>query len=211
LTLRVQLKYVVGLQDVMDSKLMGAAAAAGCGGSAADFFVAVPMQPDQSLKDYLIATARRNDPHYVHQMVHKAHASATEKRHAKIIKGLKELVQALKAKVAELKKDSADEIGQMQELVKEAQAAAEAAASRSFALDPNLLEKRANGVTCPSTEKMSFLSQQVLAGRMPEAHVMENLHAAFVFFTGREPPPEAKTGASCVGNACASAIGVVRT
>ena len=66
---------------------MGAAAAAGCGGSAADFFVAVPMQPDQSLKDYLIATARRNDPHYVQQMVHKAHASAREKRHAKIIKG----------------------------------------------------------------------------------------------------------------------------
>ena len=45
---------------------------------------------------------------------------------------------------------------------------------------------------------MALLSQQVLAGRMPEAHVMENLHAAFVFFTGREPPPEAKTGASCV-------------
>ena len=162
LTLRVQLKYVVGLQDVMDStaststpvtwrarysvlknrknrkpynaflqlekqvhsQLMGAAAAAGCGGSAADFFVAVPMQPDQSLKDYLIATARRNDPHYVQQMVHKAHASAPEKRHAKIITCLKEEVQALKANVAELKKDSAGEIGEMQELVKHAQARA---------------------------------------------------------------------------------------
>ena len=67
-------------------------------------------------------------------------------------------MQALKAKVAELKKDSADEIGEMQELVKRAQAAAEAAASSSFALDPNLLEKRANGVTCPSTEKMASTS-----------------------------------------------------
>ena len=38
---------------------------------------------------------------------------------------------------------------------------------------------------------MALLSQQVLAGRMPEAHVMENLHMACVFFTGREPPPEA--------------------
>jgi hypothetical protein len=104
---------------------------------------------------------------------------------------LEEVVQALKAKVAELKKDSADEIGEMQELVKHAQAAAEAAASRNFALDPNLLEKRANGVTCPSTEKMALLSQQVLAGRMSETHVMESLHMAFVFFTGREPPPEA--------------------
>ena len=108
------------LEEQVHSQLMGAAAAAGCGSSAADIFVAVPMQPDQSLQGYLIATARRNDPHYVHQMVHKAHASATEKKNAKIIKGLKEVVQALKAKVAELKKDSADEIGEMQELVKHA-------------------------------------------------------------------------------------------
>ena len=92
------------LEEQVHSQLMGAAA--GCGGSAADIFVAVPMQPDQSLKDYLIATARRNDPHYVQQMVHKAHASATEKKNAKIIKGLKEVVQALKAKVAELEKDT---------------------------------------------------------------------------------------------------------
>ena len=136
-----------------------------------DFFVAVPMQPGQSLKDYLIATARRNDPHYVHQMVHKAHASATEKKNAKIIKGLKEVVQALKAKVAELEKDNADEIGEMQELVKRAQAAAEAAASSSFALDPNLLEKR-NGVTCPSTEKMASTSPappKSPPGRLPRA------------------------------------------
>ena len=120
------------LEEQVHSQLIGAAAA-GCGSSAADTFVAVPMQPDQSLKNYLIATARRNDPHYVHQMVHKAHASATEKKNAKIIKGLKEVVQALKAKVAELEKDNADEIGEMQELVKRAQAAAEAAASSSSA------------------------------------------------------------------------------
>ena len=132
------------LEEQVHSQLIGAAAA-GCGSSAADIFVAVPMQPDQSLKDYLAANARRNDPHYVTQTVHKAHASATEKRHAKIIKGLKELVQALKAKVAELKKDSADEIGQMQELVKEAQAAAEAAASRSFALTQTCLRREPTG------------------------------------------------------------------
>ena len=72
------------LEEQVHSQLIGAAAA-GCGSSAADTFVAVPMQPDQSLKNYLIATARRNDPHYVHQMVHKAHASATEKKNAKII------------------------------------------------------------------------------------------------------------------------------
>jgi hypothetical protein len=130
------------LEEQVHNQLMGEATAAGCGGSAADFFVAVPMQPDHSLKDYLIDTARRNDPHYVNHRVHKAHASAAEKRNAKIIKGLEEVVQALKVKVAELKKDSADEIGEMQELVKHAQASAEAAASRSFALDPNLLEKR---------------------------------------------------------------------
>jgi hypothetical protein len=98
------------LEEQVHNQLMGEATAAGCGGSAADFFVAVPMQPDHSLKDYLIATARRNDPHYVNHMVHKAHASATEKRNAKIIKGLEEVVQA----VAELKKDSADEIGEIE-------------------------------------------------------------------------------------------------
>ena len=48
------------LEEQVHSQLIGAATAAGCGGSAADIFVAMPMQPDQSLKDYLIATARRN-------------------------------------------------------------------------------------------------------------------------------------------------------
>ena len=67
------------LEEQVHSQLIGAAAAAGCGSSAADIFVAVPMQRDQSLKNYLIATARRNDPHYVTQTVHKAHASATDK------------------------------------------------------------------------------------------------------------------------------------
>jgi hypothetical protein len=55
------------LEEQVHSQLIGAAAAAGCGSSAADFFVAVPTQPDQSLKDHLIATARRNDPHYVNE------------------------------------------------------------------------------------------------------------------------------------------------
>ena len=88
--LQLQLKYADGLQDAMDSTACTSTPNAWGKRYAAlqnrknrkpylaflqlekqvhnqlmgDFFVAVPMQPGQSLKDYLIATARRNDPHY---------------------------------------------------------------------------------------------------------------------------------------------------
>ena len=59
------------LEIQVHNRLRCQAAAAGGGGSSADFFVAVPMQTNQSLPDYLMATSRRNDPYHNTIPVHK--------------------------------------------------------------------------------------------------------------------------------------------